>query len=166
MENKDLLLNKRDDFTARMSNISVDFANDNGLDSSEFIDDAIQEYADNHVSIYYSEQKEFYDEHTELCEDALKEYGYDLNEMLKTNTLIDIIYKAGEVGEYKYNHDKLSDEIDDILRVMTIDYCIKKEIDLTPEQIDEMIDSYLNNYRRFDDVISQIDYELKKEKDE
>ena len=76
MEN---LENLRKEIEERLNNYSLDFVVDYSCNSYGYISDAISEFADRNTSIYCGGQRKFYYDNTELCENALIEFGYDLN---------------------------------------------------------------------------------------
>ena len=144
----------RNELSNNLSDYSLDFINDYSLGSYGYICDAMSEFADNNTSIYYSEQRKFYYDNTELCENALIDYGYDLNQMLKEgSTLDDLICKAGAIGEYMQIENILNDELEDIIKILIIDYIEANNIQCDVEILDN-IDTY--KLQKFDDIIDYI----------
>ena len=137
-----------------LSDYSLDFANCYSLESGAYISDAINEFADNNTSIYYSDQKEFYYNNNDLCNNALIELGYDLNQMIKDgSSLDDLICKAGAIGEYCAIENTLNSELEDIIKLMIINYVIENNIKCDIDILDN-INVYQNE--RFSDLIDLV----------
>lgn len=120
-----------------MAEFSIDFAGDHSIDQNNYICDSITEYADQATSVYYSDQKRFYEENSDFCNDKLIEYGYDLNELLKEcGSLDQMICKAGAIGEYAQNEAILYEDLENIIKLMAYNYIIENNLVLSEEQID------------------------------
>lgn len=148
-----------------LNDISLDFINDyNDIDNNSYICDAFTEYADNQISVYCSDQRDFYNNNVELCENALLDCGYDLTEELrKGQTLDDLICKAGVCGWYEQNTKKLYEDESEIIKALAIQYCIDNDIDIDIDTIEYMnIDS--NN--RFSDIVDAIEEAIEEESEE
>ena len=144
----------RNELSSGLSDYSLDFINDYSLGSYGYICDAMSEFADGNTSIYSSEQRKFYYDNTELCENALLDFGYDLNQMLREGeTLDDLICKAGAIGEYMQIENILNDELEDIIKILIIDYIEANNI-----QCDIDILENINYYQleKFNDIIDYI----------
>ena len=75
-----------------MNDIQLEFIDDYGDD---FADDDIDEFAYNYPSVYCYDQKEFYYDNQDLCDNAFKMMGYELNQF---DSIDDALCKAGECG--------------------------------------------------------------------
>lgn len=146
--------NLRKEIEEGLNDYSLDFVVDYSWNSYGYISDAISEFADRNTSIYYSEQRKFYYDNTELCENALLDFGYDLNQMLREgDTLDDLICKAGAIGEYMQIENILNDELEDIIKILIIDYIEANNIQCDIDILDN-IDTY--KLQKFDDIIDYI----------
>lgn len=144
----------RNELSNNLSDYSLDFLNDCRIEDNCYISDYISEFADRNTSIYYSEQRKFYYDNTELCENALIEFGYDLNQMLKEgDTLDDLICKVGAIGEYMQIENILNDELEDIIKILIIDYIEANNIQCDIDILDN-IDIY--RLEKFSDIINYI----------
>ena len=141
--NLEELKNELKEIEKKLNDISKDFIGDWSIDNAQFLCDAITEYADSHTSIYFSDQKEFYNNNVELCEAALIEFGYNLNDLLKEgNSLTDIICRAGAVGEYSKNQKELYEDEEEIKKALLLKYCIDNNILINLEDIDYILNIF------------------------
>ena len=164
MENMKKLEEIKEEIKSNLSDYSLDFANCYDFESNEYISDAISEFADSNTSIYYADQRKFYYENTDLCENALLEYGYDLNELIKDgNTLDDLICKAGAIGEYAYIQQTINGELEDVLKLILINYIIENNIECDIDILDN-INIYQLDY--FSDLLDLIEEYTKEEEKE
>ncbi len=135
-----------------LNNIKKGFGDSYANDFIEEVDnncrdlgDAMNEFADSHASVYYSEQREYYYNNESECMDALNEYGYNLEDMAREGmTLDDMICKAGAIGEYKAIYEEIAGEEEKIRQALAIkflldDFEIEKQ-ELTKEQYQEIYD--------------------------
>lgn len=146
-----------------MNDSSIDFVNDYAIENNSYLCDAFTEFSDNRVSVYYSDQREFYFNNRELCNDALIEFGYDLNDFIKEGyDLDDLICKAGAVGEYQKNYCELSEDEEEIKKLLVINYLIENEITTIDE---ETINNIINeDIEIINDLKDLIDEELEEQK--
>lgn len=129
--------------------VSEDLA---GCQYDGYISDAISESADGFTSIYHDDQREFYYNNTELCMDALKEFGYKLEDF---NDLDQAICKAGENGEYMSLERQAYDELKEILNNYAINYILKNDIKITEKQLESLLEEIELNadyFDRFDEI--------------
>lgn len=161
-------LEKLEDLKMELENCldgySLDFVNCYPLDSYGYITDAVSEFADNNTSIYYNDQRNFYYNNTELCENALIDFGYSLDEMLKEgNTLDDLICRAGAIGEYYHIEETINNELEDVIKLIIINYILDNKINCDIEFLDD-IDIY--NLDRFDDLMDLINENIQDDEEE
>lgn len=117
----------------------LDFADNYGLNDNEYISDCISEFADNKTSIYYSDQKQFYYDNEDVCNEALIEFGYSLDDLLKEGYLLDdLICKAGQIGEFYSIESELNNNLDDILKIMIIKYAIVNDLEIDTDIIENI----------------------------
>lgn len=154
-EQKTILENLRSSYYENMNSLSQDFANDRALSDSAYISDAITEYADGAISIYYTDQYNYYVEHSEECENALLELydGDSIAQLVKSEGLYNLCCKAGVCGAFQENERQLYDDLENIKICLIIDYCLNCDIFLTAEQIEDIAQ---NDFDRFDDYCDAI----------
>lgn len=146
--------NLRKEIEKGLSDYSLGFVVDYSYDSYGYISDAISEFADRNTSIYYSDQRDFYYNNADLCDNALIEFGYDLNDMIKQGEhLDDLICKAGAIGEYYQIENVLNNELEDIIKILIIDYIEANNIQCDVDILDN-IDFY--RLEKFSDIIDYI----------
>ena len=128
----EVLSNYKNTILEDINDISADFCGDyeNYIESSDqYFCDAFNDYADNRVSVYYSDQKEFYFNNEDQCLEALDEFGYTgetLSALLKDcGGLDELIAKAGAIGEYADNNNKLYEDEENIKRYLLLAYIVE-----------------------------------------
>lgn len=82
------------------------FYNDYDITSAEYLGDLFHEYADYNTSIYYSDIEEYYKNHIQESSDALKEYGYTLNDF---EDLEEAMHKGSQLAEYSEIYNELAE---------------------------------------------------------
>lgn len=94
----------------------LDFVSDYELQNINYLDDSFREFADNNTSLYYSEQREYYNEHRNECEDALLEYydGDFIANKIKKEGIDSLICFCGAIGEYNNIFNELSQNEEDV----------------------------------------------------
>lgn len=139
---------RKEELKSIMNDDSIEMANDYSIDNDNYFDDIVSEYADNNTSIYYNEQRQFYNDNVEFCEDAFKEFGYDIKEMFEDGmTLDDLVCKCGQIGEYKRIQDNLYEDIENIKLMMLLNYCIDNNItNITIEGLENIAERYVNDH--------------------
>ena len=83
-----------------------DFYNDYDLQLIEYLSDAFSEFADSNTSIYYSDIEEYYKNHIQESSDALKEFGYTLNDF---EDLEEAMHKGAQLAEYNEIYRELAE---------------------------------------------------------
>lgn len=119
-----LIAKTKADTLENMNDISCEFVNENDLEGIDYLDDLFHEKADNETSVYYADQKQYFYDHPQECENALLEW-YDsesLADTIKDEGLEALICKAGQCGEYQANSNKLYEDEDKIKEVLTLKY--------------------------------------------
>lgn len=86
-----------------------DFYNDYDLKSIKYLSDAFHEYADSNTSIYYSDIEEYYKNHIQESSNALKEFGYTLNDF---EDLEEAMHKGAQLAEYSEIYNELAENED------------------------------------------------------
>ena len=162
-EQKTILEQMRVEAYALLNDISKDFVNDRALSDSDYVSDSFTEYADSAISIYYTDQYNYYVDHSADCEDALLEF-YDkdsLAEMIKKEGLYNLCCKAGVCGAFRVNETQLYDDLANIKVCLIIDFLLNINEYLKPSDIEEIADLDLD---RWDDYADQVNEKLKEEK--
>lgn len=144
-----------------LSDYSFDFINDCRIEDNCYVSDSISEFANKNANSLPSDQRIFYYNNTDLCNNALIELGYDLNEMIKNgDSLDDLMRKAGVIGECYQIENIINKEIEDILKLLLINYIIENNIDCDIEVLDNI------NYRQirfFSDLLDYLEEYLEEE---
>ena len=83
-----------------------EFYNDYDIANAKYLDDLFHEYADSNASIYYSDIEEYYKNHIKESCDALKEYGYTLNDF---EDLEDAMHKGSQLAEYNEIYEEVAE---------------------------------------------------------
>ena len=147
-----------------LDDYSLDFVNCYPVNSYGYITDAVSEFADSHTSIYYNDQRNFYYNNTELCDETLLDFGYDLNQMLKDeDTLDDLICRAGAIGEYRHIEETINNELEDVIKLIIVNYILDNNVDC---DIDFLNDIDVYNLDRFDDLANLVQENTQEEKEE
>lgn len=87
----------------------AEFYNDYDIASAEYLSDLFHEYADSNTSIYYSDIEEYYRTHTWESSEALKEFGYTLNDF---HDLDEAMHKGAQLAEYNEIYSELAENED------------------------------------------------------
>lgn len=158
----------RKELESKINSISLDFANDCYIESDSYISDAFTEFADSMTSIYYYEQKQYFYEHTEQCENDLLEL-YDsgtLAEIIKKEGLESLICKAGACGEFMENERNLYEDQNEIIKILLVNHVLENmELyeEFTSEQLIEIIEDSdtqdLDQFSDFCDYLAAATYE-------
>jgi hypothetical protein len=109
---------------AFLNDKAVCFIDDIDADCGSYFCDAIQEVADNHTSIYYSDIKEFICNHFDKVEEAINEFGWD-------GCGCDL-YQAGQTAEFLANEQEIYEDFADIVKHLAMNF-----IESTEEASDE-----------------------------
>lgn len=118
--------------------------------NTQYICDAISDFADNNTSIYYSDIKNFIADHIDEVTDAIDEFGWD--------GCGSDLYKAGQTAEYLTIVREIYNNLDDIIICAACKYLIDNDISLSDEQLEQLQQnlSDINNNNRFDDILDII----------
>lgn len=169
MENeiKELLENIKKELEETANDSTLDFVSDYEADSSAYLSDAFTEWADNSISVYYSDQFKYYEEHATECEDALLELydGDSIAKKIKRDGLYSLCCLAGVCGEYNEITGELYQDEETIKKLLVVRYLLKYDIyNLTAEQVAEMLEEVeAANINRIDDLKDIIDNYIEKE---
>ena len=119
LEEIKILNEKIQEIKSNLNSISRYFVEDYKNQEIYYIDDEFNSYADNHVSIYYDEQRDYYYNNIDACNGAIREFYINFSEFAKScesdiYDLDDLICKAGALGEYRELYNALYDDSDEI----------------------------------------------------
>lgn len=148
-----------------MNDISVDFASDYDLNSSSYLIDLFNEYADNQVDIYTSDLFNWAQYNYEYIEEAISEFGIDS----KNFDFLGII----ESGQFLYNERQLFEDEEKIVELMVVNYLLNNEEEIEKEleesELEKMFDEIeiqFDNCERLEFLIDIIDEFIKIRNDE
>ena len=163
MGNMEEIKNLKKEIESNLGDYALEFVEERNATDNDYISDAISEFADNNASVYYSDQRKFYYNNTDLCENTLIEYGYSLDDMIKEGySLDDIICKAGAIGECSSIEHEIYSEIDNILKLLLINYIIDNNIKINVEVV-ENVEYYQMD--RFSDLLDLLEDEEESEEE-
>lgn len=145
-----LIAKTKADIMDNLNPISHDFVNDNSLEQINYLSDAFSECADNETSLYYSDQRDYFNDHPQECENALLElYDKDsLADIIKNEGLDSLICKAGACGEYEANLSDLYENEDEIKEALTLKYLEEHKDDfkgLKESDLEELLNQTHHN---------------------
>lgn len=155
-----------------MNSISIDFCGDYYIESDAYISDLFCEFADSMTSIYYSDQRDYYYNNTEQCENDLMElYDNDsLAQLIKSEGLDGLLCKAGACGEFMQNERDLYEDQKNIIKVLLINHIIENiELykDFTSEELIKVVDdSDCFDYDCFDEYCEYLQKETYEKENE
>lgn len=116
----------------RNKNNKIDVSSFCDYNGNDYLDDIINEIADNYVDIYYNDLFDWAKDNFSYINDAISEYG------LSDNT--DIVNQI-QMGQYYENNEEIYNSEDDMLSIYIYDILDKHNIDeLTEEQNDIIYD--------------------------
>ena len=165
---KERLEGIKEELEEGLNSLSLDFLGDYDLTSSSYLSDAFSEYADGAISIYYSDQRAYYYDHTEECDQALTELysGSDLAEMIKREGLDGLICHAGVCGAYNANYAELSEDEENIKKLLVIRWLLKNDIfTLEESELAELLDEAADyNNDRISDLLDLVNEKLEGKK--
>lgn len=143
-----------------LSGYSQDFITDNDANSSQYICDAVCDFADGNTSIYYKDIKEYICNNFDAVAEAINEFGWDGCDR--------DLYKAGQLAEFNSIEEEICIELEDIVKYITLDFIDSTDEandeaekiwqTLTEEQKSELLDTFvddlemIDNSNRFDDI--------------
>lgn len=156
-EIKERLETIKKDLEESMNNYSLDFVSDYSIESSSYFSDAVSEFADNNISVYYSDQFKYYEEHTSESEDALLELmdGESITQMIKKEGLYNLCCYAGVCGQYYEITADLYEDEENIKKLLVIRYLLKTEqAPTTAEKLGELLEEIeMSNIRCLCDLL-------------
>jgi len=163
---KEYLEQIKEELEENMNDCSLDFVSDYDIESDNYISDLFSEFSDNSVSVYYSDQRDYFNEHTGECESALLNlYGSDdLADYIKRNGLDGLICHAGVCGWYENTYSQLSEDEENIKKLFAIRYLLKNALfNLSEDEINEILEEVSDYHNdRTSDIVDIIKEHLEK----
>lgn len=99
----------------KMNDSSKDFCKEYDVAyNTQYICDAITEFADANTSIYYADIEKFISENVDAVNDAIAEFGWD-------GCGADL-YKAGQIAECLQIENEIFSDLGYVVRVLALDY--------------------------------------------
>lgn len=126
---------------------------------SQYIDDIINEIADNNTDIYYGALIKWLEDDcyaSDYIEQAVQEFGIDTQNFNFMRLI--------QQGQYQKNYEILYKSKYDMCLLWCLQYCLDNNIELTDEQIEKLSDIVDNHTEKFDDLIEKIN-EIKNDDD-
>ena len=164
-ELKEILEERKEDLKGRMNDLSVDFASDYDINTSSYLSDLFNEYADSQVDIYYNDLFEWCKDNYEYVEKAVAEFGVDS----KNFDFIGIIRS----GQFLYNERQLFEDGKEIVELMVVNYLLENEEEIEKEleenELEAMFDeleSQFDDCERLENVLDIINEYIKIEENE
>ena len=141
---KNYLEEIKKDLEEKISDSSLDFVSDHSLGDINYFSDAFHEFADNNISVYYSDQFKYYEEHATECENALLELcdGETIADKIKKEGLYNLCCYAGVCGQYNEIIGELYSDEENIKKLLIVRHLLKNDIFLIDkEQINDLLDA-------------------------
>lgn len=146
---KNLLQRIWDEGLDNLDDISKDFVSDYSLDGDHYLSDLFTEYADGAISIYCSDQHNFYIENEDWCNQCLEDFysNEDLGKLIKDKGIDGFIEHAGAVGWYEKNYHSLSSNEEDIKVLLAVKWMINNldTLIIDEDTINNVIDTIRND---------------------
>ena len=98
-----------EELESELNERGAEFYNNYDIASAKYLCDLFHEYADSNTSIYYSDIEEYYKNHIKESSDALKEFGYTLNDF---EDLDEAMHKGSQLAEYNEIYSELAENED------------------------------------------------------
>lgn len=143
MTTKEKLFLMKEETEKETGSAALDFVGDYSLEDIRYLSDCFHEFTDKSISVYYSDQFKYYEEHPTESEDALLELydGESIADKIKKEGLYNLCCLAGVCGEYNEITSELYEDEENIKKLLVIRYLIKNDIyNLTDEQITEILE--------------------------
>lgn len=127
MEIKEYLERQINNTKCDLNDYAKDFVKNYKYNDINYLCDTFSEFVDNNISIYYYQQKEFYKNNKDLCNDALLEF-YDekgIIDIIKKGGLEELMYKAATCGEYMHISNQLYDNSYEIKKILSLERMVE-----------------------------------------
>lgn len=95
-----------EELESELNERGADFYNTYDIANIRYLSDTFHEYADSNTSIYYSDIEEYYKNHIQESNDALKEFGYNLSDF---EDLEEAMHKGAQLAEYSEIYNELAE---------------------------------------------------------
>lgn len=153
-ELKEMLEQRKEDLKGGMNDLSVDFSSDYDLNTSSYLCDLFNEYADSQVDIYYKDLIEWLSGGgDEFVERYVEEFGID-----EKNFDLWGLIRGGQFLDFQ---ERLFADEKDIIELMVVNYLLNNEEEIEREleesEIEEMIDEIVDDLQRCERLEDEID---------
>lgn len=109
MERIEELKKEIEELEGQLNERGQEFYRDYDITNIRYLSDAFHEYADSRVEIYYNDIDEYYQNHIRESSDALKEFGYTLQDF---DDLQDACRKGAQIAQYSEIYNELAENED------------------------------------------------------
>ena len=146
------------EYENRLFDSAVDFVNEciaHDFESSDYICDAISEFADNNTSIYYCDIMEFIAHNPDALSDAAAEFGVDSRNF--------DIYKLGQQAEFMQIENNIYSDFDEMIEYAALIYADSINLDLSNSEILESVKNsvcVINSNSRIWDIVENVKSDL------
>lgn len=138
------LREKMEELKSSMNSISRDFVDDNDLDNSNYICDAIMEFADSNVDIYYSSILDWARDNISQVNRGIEEFGTSGD-----------IFKDLQASQYLCNSEDLYEDYSNIILYLICEYLVSLDVEeLSEVEWDEIEFEDFDHNDRFSDVMN------------
>ena len=153
-EMKEWLEERKEDLKGRMNDLSIDFASDYDLNTSSYLCDLFNEYADGQVDIYYKDLIDWLSgSGDEFVERYVREFGID-----EKNFDFWEIVRGGQFLDFQ---ERLFADEKEIIELMVVNYLLNNEEEIEREleesELEEMIDEIVDDLQRCERLEDEID---------
>lgn len=108
---KEEIMQEIEEIKEGLNDVTANFVNEYDITSISYIEDYMSEYADSMVSVYYSDIDEYYQSHIQESSDALREFGYCLENF---SDLEEACRKGAQLAEYQEYYNELIENLEDV----------------------------------------------------
>lgn len=141
----------------KINDISNDFIYEwgDGLEI-RYLSDAFNKFADGQISVYYSDQFNYYKEHEDECEEALFELysPEDVGYMVKEMGLYRVACKAAICGQYNDIINELSEDMENIIKILYMQLFISIIDKINTQKIEkyDYLEEFFDHVKSLDSV--------------
>ena len=104
----------KNDLLKELNDISKDFCNDHSAINSSYICDAITEYSDSDIDIYFYDRVKWFANNWQLVDEAIAEFG-------KSDSIMQDIASA----QFLQNERRLYEDLENIIKILALDFIIE-----------------------------------------
>lgn len=138
--------NLMEELKHEMNETTRDFISNYSLDSSSYICDAISQFADSMIDIYYNDLFEWCKHNFDYVNQAIAEFG-------SSNDIIRDI----QSGQYLQYTEELYQDIEEAIKYLVLEYLDENYSNIEIEKLEEILDTIDTDHNnRFNDLIDTI----------